>query len=228
MYSSPSPPILLAIEASQRRAGVAVRDGAGDVDAEWLRAGARHDEDLLAAIDRLYRRRGLTPGMTGAVAVSIGPGGFTGLRVSIAAAKMLGEALGAALVAVESAHVAAEGHRGPGPVLVALGAKGDTVWASRLARGGAGWEEQGVPGVTASPDLGGIEAVLADEYLPASLRAECARVGVPVLAPALDPRQCLAVAARRLAEGRTTDPLRLAPLYARPPEAVEPGRRRPA
>ena len=44
-------PVLLAIEASQRRGGVAVRDHDGEDHVEWLGASARHDDDLLADLD---------------------------------------------------------------------------------------------------------------------------------------------------------------------------------
>jgi tRNA threonylcarbamoyladenosine biosynthesis protein TsaB len=219
--------VLLAIEASQRRAGVAVRDRDGTVDVEWVRGGLRHDDDLLPAIDRLYARRGLAPRVTAAVGVSVGPGGFTGLRISVATAKMLGEALGAAIVGVPSALVAAESHEGPGPIIVALASKGSTVWAARLRRDGASWEQTGAAGLVESLDLRGVEALIADAYLPAALRHEWLRRGAFVIEPAFDPRACLAIAARWLEAGRTTDPLSLQPIYARPPEVVEPPRRVP-
>ncbi len=86
-------PVLLAIEASQRRGGVAVRDRDGEDHVEWLGESARHDDDLLAAVDRLFGRLRLAPADTGVVGVSTGPGGFTGLRVAVATAKMLAESL---------------------------------------------------------------------------------------------------------------------------------------
>jgi tRNA A37 threonylcarbamoyladenosine modification protein TsaB len=64
----------------------------------------------MPAIDRLFRRLGLTPESLrgGPVAVSIGPGGFTGLRIAVSTAKMLAETLGVKIIAVPSALVAAE------------------------------------------------------------------------------------------------------------------------
>ncbi|MHC4446612.1 MAG: tRNA (adenosine(37)-N6)-threonylcarbamoyltransferase complex dimerization subunit type 1 TsaB, partial [Planctomycetota bacterium] len=94
-----SDPILLAIEASQRQGGVAVRDAAGEVHTESLAADRWHDDDLIAAVDRLFARLGLEPGDLGVVGVSVGPGGFTGLRIAVSTAKMFAETLGAQLVA---------------------------------------------------------------------------------------------------------------------------------
>ncbi|MFO0875018.1 MAG: tRNA (adenosine(37)-N6)-threonylcarbamoyltransferase complex dimerization subunit type 1 TsaB [Phycisphaerales bacterium] len=102
---------MLAIETSQRGGGVAVRGRDGSIVEEPLRDGA--SAELAVIVDRAVRRAGLSPRDLRAVAVSIGPGGFTGLRVAIATAKMLSEALGATVVAVPSALVAAAADRAP-------------------------------------------------------------------------------------------------------------------
>ncbi len=220
----PPHPILLALETSQRTGGVAVRDPQGRAHAEPLSQSLRHDDELLPAIDRLYTRLGLEPRQTRAVGVSIGPGGFTGLRIAVATAKMLAETLGVDLVAVPSALVAAGSYRGPGPIVVALAAKGETCWATRLRRvDGVTWsiEQDGRIVDARSIDLAGVEAVLADRYLPEKLREICNHVGLKVVTPVLDPLACLAFMTHLYTEeGRTVDPLYLKPIYPRPPEAV--------
>ncbi len=218
--------ILLAIETSQGRGGVALRDRRGLAHVERLASALRYDDDLVGAIERLYGRLDLEPRATEAVDVSIGPGGFTGLRIAVTTAKMLAETLGARVIAVESALVAAESCQGPGPLLVALAAKRQTVWATRLERREGVWVVAGAGGITDRLDTTGITMVLADEYLPRSMRQECLRAGVPVKEPEFAPRACLAVAARLLGGGRVADPLQLQPLYPRPPEAVTAWERR--
>ena len=217
-----APPVIVAIETSQRRGGVAVRDAAGRVHAETLATDLRHDDDLLPAIERLYARAGLVPQDTAAVGVSLGPGGFTGLRIGIATAKLLGEVLGAALVGIPSALVVAEVQAGPGPIIVALAAKGASVWATRLEREGEAWSSTGDGALVERLDLVGVRAVVADEHLLPALRRACADAGVPVVAPSFDPRCCLAVASRRLARGLTVEPVDLLPLYPRPPAVTLP------
>jgi tRNA threonylcarbamoyl adenosine modification protein YeaZ len=215
-------PVLLALEASQRTGGVAVRDGRGEAHVEWMSPASRFDDDLLPAIERLYERVGLAPPETEAVGVSIGPGGFTGLRIAVSTAKMLAEGLGAKIVAVPSALVAAEAHEGPGPILVALSAKGATAWVTRLVRdAGDAWsiDRKGLVDA-AGLALEGAEALLADRYLPQAMRDRCGAARVPIVDPIFSPLACLGAAARRLDAGRTTDPLVLAPLYPRPPAAV--------
>ncbi len=218
------PSVMLAIEASQRHGGVAVRDPQGRHHVERLRSSARHDDDLLAAVDRLYDRHGLRPAQTGAVAVSVGPGGFTGLRIAVSTAKMLGEALGAKIVAVPTALVATESHDGPGPIIIALAARDDTAWATRLTRDETDgtWIIAGEAGLVDADTiwLKGIKAVLGDDYLPGPIRERCQAQKVPVIEPVFSPSACLDVGWRLLQDGRTSDPLLLAPIYARPPAAV--------
>jgi tRNA threonylcarbamoyladenosine biosynthesis protein TsaB len=216
--------VLLAIETSQRRGEVALRDRGGAEHVEPLRTASRHDDDLMGAVDRVVARAGLRPVDLEAVAVSIGPGGFTGLRIAVSCAKMLAEILGSRLVAVPSAIVVAGSHDGPGPVLVALAAKRDAVWVTRLRRDpdAVAWAIDGAPGLVEADrlDPAGLEVVLADEHLPAAARERCRRAGVPVLEPRFSARACLAAADALLARGDAIDPLLIEPLYARPPEAV--------
>lgn len=75
---------VLAVETATSWQSVAILDGS--------RVLARHDQDaagshaklLLPTIDRLFRETGLTVKQLDGLAVSIGPGSFTGLRVGLA------------------------------------------------------------------------------------------------------------------------------------------------
>ena len=225
-----SQPIVLAIETSQRRGSVALRDRRGKVHVESLAAELRHDDDLMPAIDRLFTLTGLKPAdlTGGTVGVSVGPGGFTGLRIAVSTAKVLAEALGARLVAAPTALVVAE-RIGPdqitsGPILVVLACKGERFWATRLEHNESGnWSViEGGEGPAGAADvvLDGVTAVVGDEYLPQMLRQRCESASVPVIEPQFEAAACLAVTRRLLEAGRMVDPLNLAPLYAREPEAV--------
>ena len=100
----------LGIETSNPSAGagcgVAIFDPRTEnTDTEPLRKLERHDDDLVPAIRRLCERAGLRPGDLGAVGVSIGPGGYTGLRVACAVAKTIAESIGKPAAAVPTAIV---------------------------------------------------------------------------------------------------------------------------
>ncbi len=215
--------VLLAIETSQRAGSVALRTGDSAVHVERLRTHDRHEDDLLAAIDRLCRRCDVSPGDLDAVGVSVGPGGFTGLRIAVTTVKMFAETLGVKIVAVPSALVAAESFSGKGPISVALTSKRGWFWWTVLQRDADGsWAVAGTPGLADadSVDCAGLTAVLADEFLPESMKEACETGSVPIEPLDLTAEACLAAADRMLRAGAVTDPLALNPLYPRQPEAV--------
>jgi tRNA threonylcarbamoyladenosine biosynthesis protein TsaB len=66
-----------------------------------------HAAWLHPAINELLKKNGLTPAQLGAIAVSIGPGSYTGLRVGLASAKGLCYALNIPLVAISTLRIMA-------------------------------------------------------------------------------------------------------------------------
>lgn len=219
-------PVILAIETSQREGAVALRDVAGEVHAEPLLESMRHDDDLMPAVERMMNRAGLAPRDLDAVGVSIGPGGFTGLRIAVSTAKMLATALKVKIIAVPSALVVAEGCPAEpvkdGPIIVALSCKRGSFWATMLIRQAGEWMITGKPGLADAQTMAleNVVAMIADRHLPRAARERAAAAGAAIFEPCFDARACLAVSARLLAAGKTMDPLKLAPLYPRPPEAV--------
>jgi tRNA threonylcarbamoyl adenosine modification protein YeaZ len=217
----------LALETSQRAASVALRAGPG---AEILCApvppSTDERDELMPAIAALAREAGVAPDALGLVAVSIGPGGFTGIRVAVATAKALALATGATVVGVPSALVVARsvaGARGLGDGLVgvALAAKGESAWLERVE------VRHGVPsarqaGLHLAPDapLDGLAVLAADAHLPTSWAARAVARGVPVVPAVWDAGACLREGERLAAEGSACGPDALAPLYPRAPEAV--------
>ena len=78
--------MLLALETATDMGGVALVEDAGVVG-EYTGEGLRsHAGWLLDGVDRLLSQRGVGLEAVSAIAVSIGPGSFTGLRVGLATA----------------------------------------------------------------------------------------------------------------------------------------------
>ncbi len=215
-------PIILAIETSQRKGSVAVRDAEGQTHVEIVASDLRHDDDLLPAIDRLYSRINIKPTSTAAIGVSIGPGGFTGLRIAITTAKMLAEVTSCKLVAIESAIVACQSLNQQGPIIVALAAKGDSCWATKLINKDDTWQisEQGRIVDANSINLSDVKVLVGDKHLPQEICSLCQQVGVAIIEPRFDPSACVSIAYQLFCSGQLVDPLDIKPLYPREPEAV--------
>lgn len=211
-----SGPLTLAIEASNPAvgAGVAIGDGAV-LGAEPLAPTGRHDDDLMPAIDRLCRRVGAAPGDLGRVAVSIGPGGYTGLRVAVAAAKMICEATGAGCVPVATAVVASLRVEAAGPFAVALASKRESAHVTIFEAPGRPRDRGRLATADDLADLE-VSTLVADGHLPGAMRSRAGELGIPIVALVLDPAACFEASL----ELDAVDPVSVEPLYPRPPEAV--------
>ena len=89
----------LAIETSSARGSVALLDDDGSVAAKAFGEGSRHGRKLLPCVNELL---GGEPAGVGLVAVSAGPGSYTGLRVGITFAKTFAIETGVPVVGVSS------------------------------------------------------------------------------------------------------------------------------
>jgi tRNA threonylcarbamoyladenosine biosynthesis protein TsaB len=74
----------------------------GIIGSATISRGAAYGEFLLPAVEFLMRQSGLTYRQLSAVAVGLGPGLFTGMRVGVATAKTLAQALSVPIVGVPS------------------------------------------------------------------------------------------------------------------------------
>lgn len=130
---------LLAIESATDLVGAALIADDGTALERSHRGGRAHAEQLAPAIADVCAASGLTVGDVDAIAVDVGPGLFTGLRVGVATAKALAQALGLGVLGVSSLDVlaAAVADRldlgiGPGTTVVAVvDARRGEVFAAR-------------------------------------------------------------------------------------------------
>lgn len=94
--------LILGITTSTAQVGCALGGHEGVLGAIHSTRGRRHAETLIPAIDFLCRQSRVELGDIGAVAVDVGPGMFTGLRVGIAAGKALSHARRLPMIGVTS------------------------------------------------------------------------------------------------------------------------------
>ncbi|HWM76502.1 MAG TPA: tRNA (adenosine(37)-N6)-threonylcarbamoyltransferase complex dimerization subunit type 1 TsaB, partial [Methylomirabilota bacterium] len=91
---------VLAVETSTLAGGAALLDGELVVGEYALDVSATHSERLMVAIDRVLTDAGWTVRDLEGLAVSVGPGSFTGLRIGLSTVKGLALALSIPIVAV--------------------------------------------------------------------------------------------------------------------------------
>ena len=92
--------LVLGIETSTTQGGVAIIGEDRVLCEAVLNVEVTHSERLLPAIDRALGEARITLDALGGIAVSIGPGSFTGLRIGLSTAKGLAYATGLPLVGV--------------------------------------------------------------------------------------------------------------------------------
>jgi tRNA threonylcarbamoyladenosine biosynthesis protein TsaB len=94
--------LILGIESSTHQVGAAIGGHEGVLAQAHSARGKRHAENLAPTIDFLRRVARVELREIGCVAVDLGPGLFTGLRVGIAAAKAMAHALRVPMIGVSS------------------------------------------------------------------------------------------------------------------------------
>jgi tRNA threonylcarbamoyladenosine biosynthesis protein TsaB len=102
---------MLAIDTATQFASVALYDETRGIIAEssWHTA-MNHTVELMPTLVRLLELQGLAPEQLGAVAVALGPGSFTGLRIGLSAAKGLCLALELPIVGIPTLDIVACAH----------------------------------------------------------------------------------------------------------------------
>ena len=216
---------VLALDTSGPAAGAAVvTDGRVAAEA-WDQGRTTPSRRLLATVEFVLARAGVSRGELEGLAVAVGPGWFTGLRVGLATAQGLALGLGLPVAGVSSLRVLAEG--APlrrGVVWAVRDARRGLVYAAAFRRDPAGLQRL-------EPDTAYSPARLAQRLQPPVLlvgsgarlyREQLAGPGrelAPQWADVPRPGLLGLIGARRLAEGQGVDPAELQARYCRPTEA---------
>jgi tRNA threonylcarbamoyladenosine biosynthesis protein TsaB len=103
--------MLLALESATDLVGAALLRPDGAVAERTHLGGRAHAELLAPSIEEVCMASGCTLAEVDALAVDVGPGLFTGLRVGVATAKALGQSLGLGIIGATSLDVLAAGAR---------------------------------------------------------------------------------------------------------------------
>lgn len=149
--------LILGIETATEQVGVAIGGHEGVIATFEVARGRRHAEILTPAIEFVCRQAAIGLEEIGCVAVDVGPGLFTGMRVGLSAAKALALALRVPMIGIPSLDLLAFPNRHTDRVVVPVidARKGEVFWAMYRQVPG------GVQQVSA-PTVGPVEDLIAD------------------------------------------------------------------
>ncbi|HQE94191.1 MAG TPA: tRNA (adenosine(37)-N6)-threonylcarbamoyltransferase complex dimerization subunit type 1 TsaB [Anaerolineae bacterium] len=211
--------MLLAIDTATARASIALHDGQTLRSECTWEATQRHTTTLAAHIAQMFETSAVTSADLTAVAVCIGPGSHTGVRVGVALAKGMAISCQLPLIGVSTLDILASAQPADDKPLYAVFAAGrkragyaryrwaDGLWRAETEVAVVSWDELSARIVEPAVLVGEIEAVALP--VPAS---------ITLPAPACHLRRAgfLAdLAWGRLRAGDIDDPATLQPLYAR-------------
>jgi tRNA threonylcarbamoyladenosine biosynthesis protein TsaB len=194
-----------------------------------------HGEALMPMVHRVMTEAALSPRDLDIVAAAIGPGGFTGIRVGLAAARGIALATGARLIGVSGfaavAHALARAGRigtgNRGTVLVALDSRREDLYLqlfalddfAPLAQPRAVLPEQLCEYVGEGPASAPL--LIAGDAADAAASALQGRIGFDVVPGS--PPDAIGVVAAALQAARSAPPdPPVRPLYLRPPDVTLP------
>jgi tRNA threonylcarbamoyladenosine biosynthesis protein TsaB len=123
--------IILGIETATSQVGCAIGGYEGVIGCFHATRGRRHAETLAPAIEFVCRTTGVGLDEVSAVAVDIGPGLFTGLRVGVSTAKAIASALRVPMIGLASLDLLAYPERRSGRLIAAVvdARRGEVFWS---------------------------------------------------------------------------------------------------
>jgi len=211
---------VLALETATTVCGAAVLAPGGEPVEEVLHEPRVHAERIMTLVDRALERAGLRARNLDGVAVSIGPGSFTGLRIGLSVAKGLCWSLGIPLAAVPTLRALAAGVNGRAPaILAALAARRGEVYCQMFRSGPELPEPSEEPRTMRLDECAAALAaggIIVTGEAAAAIAALASPGGLLVASDTearCSPAAVARLGARMLAAGGAADLSRLEPLY---------------
>ncbi len=223
-------PMILGIESATSRVGCALGDASGVLAARESAQPRRHAESLVPQIAEVLRESGVEAADIEVVAVDVGPGLYTGLRVGITTAIIMAHALDAAMVPVTSLELVARraaderaAERSWGRIDAVVDARRGELFHGALTPEGD-WISE--PAVVAPEDLAATLRSTAAETLLVGDGVEAhaevfARAGLSIEGSSVHPsaETIVELAAAAVAAGKVVNADLIRPLYLRGPDA---------
>jgi tRNA threonylcarbamoyladenosine biosynthesis protein TsaB len=158
--------IVLGIETASLQVGCAIGGAEGVLASFHAAHGRRHAEALAPAIEFISRQSGIGLDEVSVVAVDTGPGLFTGLRVGVATAKALAQALRVPMIGLSSLDLLAHPLRHSERLVVpVMDARRGEVFTASYRRVPGGLQRIDDPQVCSPADLAGKLSAGDDDVL---------------------------------------------------------------
>jgi len=158
--------LILGITTSTAQVGCAIGGHEGVLGAIHSTRGRRHAETLAPAIEFLCRQSRVEMSEIGAIAVDLGPGMFTGLRVGVAAGKALSHARRLPMIGVASLDLLAFPLRhSPRLIVCALDAGRGEIFHASYRHSPGGVQRISPPEVASPDDLASDLQATGEEVL---------------------------------------------------------------
>ncbi len=220
--------MILAIDTATRWLGLALHSGTAVLAESGWRCLNNHTIALTPAIQHMLHQAGANMADLTGIAVAIGPGSYTGLRVGLAVAKGLALANQTPLIGVSTLDCLAAG-TGPQPgKLITVAEAGRTrVCTAVYEWQNNGWQAIQTPTIDAWDELlarldGDGRYLFAGEITPeAAKQIRAAGKKFRIALPATSVRRAAVLAEigwRRLRQDQVDDAASLAPLYLKEPD----------
>lgn len=227
---------LLAIETSSRQLGVALLRDEQLIASYELLADYPHAVELPDAVNRVLKAGSTTLAQIETIAIDIGPGSFTGLRIGLAFVKALAFSSRKAVVGVPSLDVlAANAPYAPGLVCPLLDAKQKNVYAALYQMDGGrpvkrsdyflGPVDAWLPKITSTTLFLGDGCALYRQRLTERLGEQARFASMDLWFPKV--ATLARLGAERFRSGQRDDPSQLVPLYLYPLDCSVRGPDRP-
>lgn len=221
--------MLLAIDTSTRYAGVALADGGQVISCRSWHSAVNHTAELMPAVAQTLTAASLTVNDLDGIAVALGPGGFSALRVGMSVAKGLAIAADKPLAGVGTLDLEAWHYRESGlPVCALLDAGRGEVASASFAGGQRARPDRICPPEELLADIAE-PTLFCGEGLPPYAELLRERLGRRAItagnAPAARFYALAALGRKRLEAGDVDDVATLQPYYLRMPTIGGPKRR---
>jgi tRNA threonylcarbamoyladenosine biosynthesis protein TsaB len=219
----------LALETSGRLGSVAIGYDGKLSDEKTFSAPLRHSAELFNTIIELLEKSGKSANQTNQVFISIGPGSFTGIRISVTVAKMMALAAQSKIVAVNTSDAMALNVDDSSIKKIAtiIDAKRDQFFIAVFERKNNSWEKI-LPDCLMTAEQFKVKFdnepiwLLGEGLLYYTKKFQTDNIKI------LDkeywsPRAAnvFRIGSQTAAEGKFSDPVSLVPFYLRRPEAEE-------